>query len=87
MENRDYQHAIQLGSKIHKSRKSIEFLEQCLKLKVFPHFATIPQKTIITAKVSTNRIHQLKVEIINTQILTEQTRYQQNYTKFNNVFN
>ena len=85
MENRDVKFATQCGIKVHKSKKSIEFISKCLSANVYPKFTRIPKYVIERAKLSPNYVSKLKKEKLQNELNIQNERYLKNLTKFNTI--
>jgi len=74
---------LNVARKIHQANRSLEILYDCERFKVLPHFTFMTKKVVTSAKLSPERINELRWDHVRSQIKIQENRKIFNYKKYN----
>ena len=87
LETRDlFRYVTQIAQKKHKSDESINFLTKCSENHILPNFTKLNAKTIKQAKLSKDKIIQLRKEKVTNEIQIQRERFEINSIKFDAAY-
>ena len=81
----DYKFATNIGSKIHRAKQNLNFMNQCQNHKILPNFTKISRSVIKQGRLSPQQILNLRQQNLNEAIQREHTRLDKNTYKFNKI--
>ena len=74
---------INVARRVHKANRSLEFLSNCERFRVLPRYTFLRKDVIIAAKLSKERVQELRWEKLISSIKDEENRKIYNFNKFN----
>ena len=83
----DEKYLLNIARRLHKLGRSLEFLYECDRLRILPHFTFIKPKVVRTAKLTPERMTELRWEQVRSTIKIEENRKFFNFRKLNLAFN